>query len=89
MHENNAVTFYDMTLMHKCNKKYSASSQEWKLMFRRVFRRAVVTSKLRYTHYIRDGDSKTFEAILQQKLYGDDIQSSNLDYVGYVQKMVD
>ena len=89
MHDNNAVKFYQMKLMHKCNKNYTGSSPGMEVDgVRRIFRRSVATRKLRYTHYIGDGDSKTFEAISQERPYGDNIQISKLECVGHVQKRV-
>lgn len=41
---------------------------------------------VRYSHYIGDGDAKTFKALLDSKPYGDDFVVKKCECVGHVQK---
>lgn len=43
---------------------------------------------VRYSHYIGDGDAKTFKALVDLKPYGDDFIIKKCECVGHVQKQM-
>ena len=50
-----------------------------------MFRRSVTKFVVRYVQYVEDGDSKTFEGILDSKPYGNEITLEMKKCVGHVQ----
>lgn len=79
----------NLKALHNCSKNYEGSSPSMEVVgVRRMFNRSIAEKKLRYTHYIGDGDSKTYETVSKEKPYGEDIHISKLECVGHVQKRV-
>lgn len=52
-------------------------------IFQRSEKRAV---PVRYTKFLRDGDSKAYDTVVQNQPYGDDVPIVKLEGVGHVQK---
>ncbi|GFU36612.1 uncharacterized protein TNCV_802701 [Trichonephila clavipes] len=52
----------------------------------RIFNRSEKLHNLKYSNYIGDGDTKTFNALSENKPYGDDYLIQKIECVGYVQK---
>ncbi|GFV32417.1 uncharacterized protein TNCV_1677031 [Trichonephila clavipes] len=52
----------------------------------RIFNRSEKLHNLKYSNYIGDGDTKTFNALSENKPYGDDHLIQKIDCVGHVQK---
>ncbi|GFT22078.1 uncharacterized protein TNCV_3271381 [Trichonephila clavipes] len=51
----------------------------------RIFNRSEKLHNLKYSNYIGDGDTKTFNALSENKPYGDDYLIQKIECVGYVQ----
>ncbi|GFX50973.1 uncharacterized protein TNCV_2733241 [Trichonephila clavipes] len=56
---------------------------DWML---RIFNRSENLHNLKYSNYIGDGDTKTFNALSENKPYGDDHLIQKIECVGHVQK---
>ncbi|GFU07614.1 uncharacterized protein TNCV_2225771 [Trichonephila clavipes] len=52
----------------------------------RIFNRSEKLQNLKYSNYIGDGDTKTFNALSENKPYGDDHLIQKIECVGHVQK---
>ncbi|GFU03616.1 uncharacterized protein TNCV_199691 [Trichonephila clavipes] len=52
----------------------------------RIFNRSEKLHNLKYSNYIGDGDTKTFNALSENKPYGDDYLIQKIECVGHVQK---
>ncbi|GFU77946.1 uncharacterized protein TNCV_521461 [Trichonephila clavipes] len=52
----------------------------------RIFNRSEKLHNLKYSNYIGDGDTKTFDALSENKPYGDDHLIQKTECVGHVQK---
>ncbi|GFX44677.1 uncharacterized protein TNCV_4441821 [Trichonephila clavipes] len=52
----------------------------------RIFNRSEKFHNLKYSNYIGDGDTKTFNALSENKPYGDDQLIQKIECVGHVQK---
>ncbi|GFW79755.1 uncharacterized protein TNCV_2589751 [Trichonephila clavipes] len=52
----------------------------------RIFNRSEKLHNLKYLNYIGDGDTKTFNALSENKPYGDDHLIQKIECVGHVQK---
>ncbi|GFX88736.1 uncharacterized protein TNCV_1557811 [Trichonephila clavipes] len=52
----------------------------------RIFNRSEKLHNLKYANYIGDGDTKTFNALSENKPYGDDYLIQKIECVGHVQK---
>ena len=72
---------------HKCsiNHKGSAGSMESAGAIE-IFQRSINNHKLRYNNYIGDGDSSSFNKVVQSKPYGKTFIINKLDCVGQIQK---
>ncbi|GFU13707.1 uncharacterized protein TNCV_939341 [Trichonephila clavipes] len=70
-----------------CRKNYfgSAGKMEVDGMLR-IFNRSEKLHNLKYSNYIGDGDTKTFNALSENKPYGDDHLIQKIKCVGHVQK---
>eukprot|EP00112_Aurelia_sp_Birch-Aquarium-sp1_P015351 Seg3396.2 transcript_id=Seg3396.2/GoldUCD/mRNA.D3Y31 product="hypothetical protein" protein_id=Seg3396.2/GoldUCD/D3Y31 len=51
-----------------------------------IFSRSITKHKLRYKEFLCDGDSKAYNQLVQQNVYGDDHKVEKLECVGHVQK---
>ena len=72
---------------HKCsiNHKGSAGSMESAGAIE-IFQRSINNHKLRYNNYIGDGDSSSFNKVVQSKPYGETFIINKLECVGHIQK---
>ncbi|GFT99422.1 uncharacterized protein TNCV_3238821 [Trichonephila clavipes] len=52
----------------------------------RIFNRSEKLHNLKYSNYIGDGDTKTFNALSENKPYGDDYLIQKIECAGHVQK---
>ncbi|GFX66269.1 uncharacterized protein TNCV_342431 [Trichonephila clavipes] len=52
----------------------------------RIFNRSEKLHNMKYSNYIGDGDTKTFNALSENKPYGDDYLIQKIECVGHVQK---
>ncbi|GFT74889.1 uncharacterized protein TNCV_4528641, partial [Trichonephila clavipes] len=68
-------------------KNYSGSAGKMEVDgMLRIFNRSVKLHNLKYSNYIGDSDTKTFNALSENKPYGDDYLIQKIECVGYVQK---
>ncbi|GFV33804.1 uncharacterized protein TNCV_2145101 [Trichonephila clavipes] len=68
-------------------KNYSGSAGKMEVDgMLRIFNRSEKLHNLKYSNYIGDGDSKTFNALSENKPYGDDYLIQKIECVGHVQK---
>ncbi|GFS84642.1 uncharacterized protein TNCV_4607621 [Trichonephila clavipes] len=68
-------------------KNYSGSAGKMEVDgMLRIFNRSEKLHNLKYSNYIGDGDTKTFNALSENKPYGDDYLIQKIECVGYVQK---
>ncbi|GFX79475.1 uncharacterized protein TNCV_824641 [Trichonephila clavipes] len=51
-----------------------------------IFQRSVQRYDVRYTKYLGDGDSKTFDNIVKNEVYGDNCTITKLECIGHVMK---
>ncbi|GFW89171.1 uncharacterized protein TNCV_2686041 [Trichonephila clavipes] len=51
-----------------------------------IFNRSEKLHNLKYSNYIGDGDTKTFNVLSENKPYGDDHLIQKIEYVGHMQK---
>ncbi|GBL74811.1 hypothetical protein AVEN_243663-1 [Araneus ventricosus] len=51
-----------------------------------IFKFSLTFHNARYTKYFGDGDSKAFDAITEENIYGDEFQVEKLECIGHVRK---
>ncbi|XP_054287670.1 zinc finger protein 425-like [Macrosteles quadrilineatus] len=51
-----------------------------------IFRRSEEVNGARYVNFLGDGDSKAFDTVKEDKVYGDDVDFNKLECIGHVQK---
>ncbi|GBO10153.1 hypothetical protein AVEN_252950-1 [Araneus ventricosus] len=51
-----------------------------------IFKRSLTFQNACYTKYLGDGDSKAFDAITEENIYGDEFQVEKLECIGHVMK---
>ena len=54
----------------------------------RIFERSLATRGLKYTNMLGDGDSSTYNSIVESQPYGEDCIPNKLECIGHVQKRV-
>ncbi|GFT19173.1 uncharacterized protein TNCV_303051 [Trichonephila clavipes] len=70
-----------------CRKNYSGSAGKMEVDgMLKIFNRSEKLHNLKYSNYIGDGDTKTFNALSENKPYGDDHLIQKIECVGHVQK---
>ncbi|GFW27151.1 uncharacterized protein TNCV_93771 [Trichonephila clavipes] len=70
-----------------CRKNYSGSAGKMEIDgMLRIFNRSEKLHNLKYSNYIGDGDTKTFNALSENKPYGYDHLIQKIECVGHVQK---
>ncbi|GFY19107.1 uncharacterized protein TNCV_3877951 [Trichonephila clavipes] len=70
-----------------CRKNYSCSAGKMEVDgMLKIFNRSEKLHNLKYSNYIGDGDTKTFNALSENKPYGDDYLIQKIECVGHVQK---
>ncbi|GFU29260.1 uncharacterized protein TNCV_1975031 [Trichonephila clavipes] len=68
-------------------KNYSGSAGKMEVDgMLKIFNRSEKLHNLKYSNYIGDGDTKTFNALSENKPYGDDYLIQKIECVGHVQK---
>ena len=74
---------------HRCKINHTGSANSMEMVgAKRIFERSYVTRGLRYTKMLGDGDSSTYNSIVESKPYGDDHIPNKLECIGHVQKRV-
>ena len=84
----NSDAFQVWKATHKCDANFegSAPAMESSGMVE-MFSRSIAKYKLRYTHLISDGDSKSFAQVRESNPYGD-VSVEKISCVGHVQKLM-
>ncbi|GFT11223.1 uncharacterized protein TNCV_1143671 [Trichonephila clavipes] len=78
---------WQRALKISCRKNYSGSAGKMEVDgMLRIFNRSEKLHNLKYSNYIGDGDTKTFNALSENKPYGDDHLIQKIECVGHVQK---
>ena len=74
---------------HACQKNYIGSAPGMEVTgVNRIYSRSITERSLRYTKYVGDGDSKSYDSILKEKPYGPDVPITKVECIGHVQKRV-
>ena len=74
---------------HHCKINHTGSANSMEMAGAlRMFERSYVSRGLRYTDMLGDGDSSTYNSIVESKPYGDDCVPNKLECIGHVQKRV-
>ncbi|GFU19499.1 uncharacterized protein TNCV_4371711 [Trichonephila clavipes] len=82
-----AVEEYSSSPDNLLRKNYSGSAGKMEVDgMLRIFNRSEKLHNLKYSNYIGDGDTKTFNALSENKPYGDDYFIQKIECVGHVQK---
>lgn len=72
-----------------CKANYAGTSGGMELEgVKEIFRRSVARYGVQYETYLSDGDSKAYEAVLNDKPYGEDFKIKKIECVGHVQKRI-
>ncbi|GBM10562.1 hypothetical protein AVEN_66204-1 [Araneus ventricosus] len=70
-----------------CKSNFRGSSDMMKVKGAcNIFKLSLTFHNARYTKYLEDGDSKAFEAIAKENIYGDEFQVEKLECIGHVMK---
>ena len=72
---------------HQCaiNHKQSSGAMEAAGAIT-IFQSSIKKHKLRYSHYIGDGDTESFRKVADSKPYGDELDIEKLECIGHYQK---
>ena len=72
---------------HQCaiNHKQSSGAMEAAGAIT-IFQSSIEKHKLRYSHYIGDGDSESFRKVVDSKPYGNELDIGKLECIGHYQK---
>lgn len=74
---------------HICKINHTGSANSMETVGAvQVFERSLATRGLKYKDMLRNGDSSTYNTIVEKKPYGDDCISNKLECIGHVQKRV-
>ena len=81
--------FSDWQNNHKpnCNKNFHGTSNAMEQeCAKRMFQRSVEKYNLRYTTVLSDGDSKSYDAVVAEKVYGDKTEIKKEECINHVSK---
>ncbi|KAK8371952.1 hypothetical protein O3P69_016295 [Scylla paramamosain] len=88
IHQNDEGDWYSDHEQH-CQKNYEGSSPAMEVEgWKRLWMRSIEKCKFRYTTVISDGDSKAYTAIVNEKIYGEDIEVKKEECINHVAKRV-
>ena len=74
---------------HQCKIYHTGSSNSMETVGAvRIFTRSTATRGLKYKNMLGDGDSATYNAVIDSKPYGNDCIPNKLECIGHVQKWV-
>lgn len=72
---------------HRCYANFAGSSGRMDPVgCYEIFSRSITKHNLRYKEFLGDGDSKAYNQLVQENVYGDDHKVEKLECVGHVQK---
>ena len=83
----NDSEYNEWNLNHKCLANHDKASGVMESAGAvKMFARSIEKNKLRYTSYIGDGDTSSFNDVINSKPYGDNVVIDKKECVGHVQK---
>ena len=83
----NDVKYPEWKTSHQCKINHTGSANSMEAAGAlRMFERSLVSRGLKYKNMLGDGDSSTYNNIVESKPNGEERISSKLEYVGHVQK---
>ena len=72
---------------HRCHANFAGSSGRMDPVgCHEIFSRSITKHALRYKEFLGDGDSKAYNQLVQENVYGDDHKVEKLECVGHIQK---
>ena len=72
---------------HQCKANYDGSAASKELTgIKRMYQRSICSRKLRYTEYVGDSDTSSFNSVIKDHPYGPQVAITKLECVGHVQK---
>ena len=72
---------------HQCKANYDGSAASMEPTgIKRMYQRSISSKKLRYTEYVGDGDTSSFNSVIKDHPYGPQVTITKLECVGHVQK---
>ena len=72
---------------HECHANFEGSSGAMEAAgCLAIFQRSVEKHTLRYTEFLGDGDSKAYDQLTAEKVYGENVTVKKLECVGHIQK---
>jgi hypothetical protein len=87
-HKTNDPRYNEWKASHNCKVNHTGSANSMETVGAvRIFERSITTRGLKYKNLLGDGDSSTYNAIVE-KLYGEDCVPNKLECIGHVQKRV-
>jgi len=78
---------WEIEHQNKCQSNHEGSAGKMEAdSIKEMFHRSQKKYGVKYMHYIGDGDSKTFKAVVESRPYGDTVEIEKKEYIGHVQK---
>ena len=82
-----SVAYQTFIANHTCKTNYEGSAASMEPTgIKRIYKRSIEQNNLRYTEYLGDGDSSSFNSVAKDEPYGPDVPIKKLECVGHVQK---
>ena len=87
--KTNDPKYHEWKASHNCKVNHTGSANSMETVGAlRIFERSVATRGLIYKDMLGDGDSATYNTIVENKPYGEDCIPNKLECIGHVQKRV-
>ena len=79
--------YRNVMVNHQCKANYDGSADSMEPTgIKRMYQRFISVKKLRYTEYVGDGDTSSFNSVIKDHPYGPQVAITKLECVGHVQK---
>ena len=87
--KQNDPKYQEWKANHRCKINHTGSANSMETVGAlRIFERSYISRGLQYKDMLGDGDSATYNKIVQRKPYGDECIPKKLECIGHVQKRV-
>ena len=87
--KTNDPKYNEWKASHNCKVNHTGSANSMETVGAlRIFERSLATRGLKYKDMLGDGDSATYNTIVENKPYGEDCIPNKLECIGHVQKRV-
>ena len=87
--KTNDPRYQEWKASHNCKINHAGSANSMETAGAvRIFERSVATRGLKYKNMLGDGDSCTYNAIVERKPYGEECVPNKMECIGHVQKRV-